>query len=257
MRFQNPGLAGGFDLLLGLYFFCFQIYCDFSGYSDIARGVSRFFGVKLMTNFNQPYFSSTITEFWRRWHISLSSWLRDYLYITLGGNRGGQFNTYRNLMLTMLLGGRWHGASWTFVVWGGLHGLYLAIHKLWIEKTGGPPVAEPFWRTLLKMLATFHLVALTWIFFRAPDFSTAWLYVSRLVMWAPAQVKLFSWSDRFALISILVLFLFDWLQVRGKEHVAILRYSWLPRAFLYALLFIVIFALGGLESKVPFIYFQF
>lgn len=134
LRFATPQLYGWSDLLLAVYLFAIQIYCDFAGYSDIARGVSKCFGIELMLNFDHPYFSTSITEFWRRWHISLSTWLREYLYIPLGGNRGGVVKTYRNLMLTMLLGGLWHGANWTFVIWGGLHGAYLAGHKVLLAR---------------------------------------------------------------------------------------------------------------------------
>src|SRR5579862_1611851 len=135
--FRNPSLCSGSVLLLGLYSFSIQIYADFSGYTDIARGLARLMGFELIENFNQPYFASNITDFWRRWHISLSTWLRDYLYIPLGGNRHGHFNTYRNLFLTMFLGGLWHGASWKFAIWGSLHGVYLAVHKFILERTGG------------------------------------------------------------------------------------------------------------------------
>jgi len=143
--FAHPDQQSSLRLLFGLYLFAIQIYGDFSGYSDIARGVSRLFGIDLMVNFKQPYLSANITEFWRRWHISLSTWLRDYLYIPLGGNRKGKLNTYRNLMITMLLGGLWHGAAWGFVIWGGLHGLYLAVHKLICRDRGRgvePPVLQ-------------------------------------------------------------------------------------------------------------------
>jgi len=128
--FDSAGTVSGLALVFGAWLFALQIYGDFSGYTDIARGVSRLFGIELCLNFRQPYLSSNITEFWRRWHISLSSWLRDYLYIPLGGNRKGKYRPYLNNMITMLLGGLWHGANWTFVVWGGLHGLYLAVHKM-------------------------------------------------------------------------------------------------------------------------------
>src|SRR5205085_3050334 len=121
--------CSGAMLLTGLYCFSIQIYADFSGYTDIARGLARLMGFELIENFNQPYFASNITDFWRRWHISLSTWLRDYLYIPLGGNRHGRLQTYRNLMVTMLLGGLWHGASWNFVIWGGFHGALLSIER--------------------------------------------------------------------------------------------------------------------------------
>ncbi|GMV94407.1 MAG: O-acyltransferase [Candidatus Hydrogenedentota bacterium] len=159
-------------LVLGVYAFAFQIYGDFSGYTDIARGVSRLLGIELMENFRQPYWSRNITEFWRRWHISLSTWLRDYLYIPLGGNRQGPRRQYLNLFITMLLGGLWHGAAWTFVIWGGLHGLFLAVHKAITRgrriTAEGPPSGLRDWAVfLVKAVGTFHLVCLTWIFFRS------------------------------------------------------------------------------------------
>ena len=147
--FGDAGSAGAAQLLVGAYAFALQIYGDFSGYSDIARGSSRLFGIELLRNFDQPYLSRNITMFWRTWHISLSTWLRDYLYVPLGGNRRSKIATYRNLLLTMLLGGLWHGASWTFVIWGGLHGLFLAVHRAFSARAraaapvGGPTGAVP------------------------------------------------------------------------------------------------------------------
>ncbi len=162
-------LYTGFTLLFATYLFAIQIYCDFSGYSDIAIGCSRILGYDLMENFKQPYFSKSVTEFWRRWHISLSTWLRDYLYISLGGNRKGKLFTYRNLMLTMLLGGLWHGSSWNFVIWGLLNGIYLAVEKRtnfnrWITEQSRAI-------QLLSMVMIFHLICLTWVFFRAETFA--------------------------------------------------------------------------------------
>ena len=152
--------------LAGIVAFSIQIYADFSGYTDIARGTARLFNVDLVHNFTQPYLSRSLTEFWRRWHISLSTWLRDYLYVPLGGNRGGTARTYRNLMLTMLLGGLWHGAAWTFVIWGGLHGLYLVGERLLRVDHAGDDV-PPALRDLPRILFTFALVAVAWVFFRA------------------------------------------------------------------------------------------
>ncbi|MBS1506744.1 MAG: MBOAT family protein [Bacteroidetes bacterium] len=157
-------LNTGATLLFATYCFAFQIYCDFSGYSDIAQGSAHILGFRLMDNFNLPYFSKTVTEFWRRWHISLSSWLKDYLYIPLGGNRFGKFKTYRNLLYTMLLGGLWHGASWNFIVWGFLNGAFLSAERILnIKETTSSswPVRAA------KIFMTFNLIALTWIFFRS------------------------------------------------------------------------------------------
>ena len=168
--FDNPGLYSGIENLLGVYGYALQIYCDFSGYSDIAIGIALLLGYRLPPNFLSPYQSTSITEFWRRWHISLSSWLRDYLYIPLGGNRRGVVRQYINLFLTMLLGGLWHGASLTFVLWGALHGAALALDKLFQK------VVKPGNNWLFKLLGwliTFHFVCFCWIFFRAGTFEVA------------------------------------------------------------------------------------
>jgi D-alanyl-lipoteichoic acid acyltransferase DltB (MBOAT superfamily) len=168
--FDMPTRYSGIENLLGVYGYALQIYCDFSGYSDIAIGIALLLGYKLPPNFLSPYQSTSITEFWRRWHISLSSWLRDYLYIPLGGNRKGVFRQYLNLFLTMLLGGLWHGASLTFVLWGALHGAALAVDKLFQK------VFKPGDNWLIKLLGwviTFHFVCFCWIFFRAGTFDIA------------------------------------------------------------------------------------
>ncbi len=169
--FPSPATTSFIGLLVGVWAFAFQIYGDFSGYSDIARGSAYLLGIDLPENFNQPYFSRSVTEFWRRWHISLSTWLRDYLYIPLGGNRGGEGRTYRNLLLTMLIGGLWHGAATTFVIWGGLHGLYLIGERRftspWPRRTtAGPGCCAATW---CEPCVTFQLVCLAWVFFRAPS----------------------------------------------------------------------------------------
>jgi alginate O-acetyltransferase complex protein AlgI len=161
---QNP--SGG-DAWLGMIAYTAQLYFDFSGYSDMAIGLGLMMGFRFMENFNQPYISQSITEFWRRWHISLSTWLRDYLYVPLGGNRNGTFNTYRNLFLTMLLGGFWHGANWTFLIWGAWHGTWLAIERA-LGVNAAPKVINP-----LKWALTFFLVMLGWVIFRAENLEVA------------------------------------------------------------------------------------
>lgn len=174
--FNNPRLFSPLTVLSAVIAYSLQIYCDFSGYSDIAIGVSRIIGFDLPENFNMPYMATSITEFWRRWHMTLSQWLRDYLYIPLGGNRKGNRRTYVNLMLTMLLGGLWHGANWTFVVWGSLHGIGLAAHKLWSRNSGGRfRLPKP-----VSWAATYGFVCLCWVFFRAKDFSTAAAVIKKL-----------------------------------------------------------------------------
>ncbi len=174
--FDEPSAFASIYLLIGVVFYSFQIYCDFSGYSDIAIGFARMLGFDFPKNFRTPYFSQGFSEFWRRWHISLSSWLRDYLYISLGGNRGGKFNTYRNLMLTMLLGGLWHGANWTFVFWGFLHGLYLVVERFLGKGFGGLMRALKFPKVIkitLNLMLVYFFTCLAWIYFRSPDFGTA------------------------------------------------------------------------------------
>jgi D-alanyl-lipoteichoic acid acyltransferase DltB (MBOAT superfamily) len=174
--FDNPNLYSGIENLLGLYGYTLQIYCDFSGYSDMAIGIALLLGFHFNVNFDSPYQSASITEFWRRWHISLSSWLRDYLYISLGGNRKGKIRMYLNLIITMLLGGLWHGPSLRFVCWGALHGLGLALHKalmgLFPELKSSGNKMKPLWRTL-GIVFTFHFVCFSWIFFRAESFEIA------------------------------------------------------------------------------------
>ncbi len=173
--FDNPTLYSGFENLIGVYAYALQIYCDFSGYSDMAIGIALLLGFEFCLNFDSPYQSKSITEFWRKWHMSLSSWLRDYLYISLGGNRGGKFRTYMNLFITMLLGGLWHGASFNFIFWGAMHGAGLAAHKYYLEiKNKATNVFTKFFdNAWVSTIITFHFVCFCWIFFRAPNFDIA------------------------------------------------------------------------------------
>jgi D-alanyl-lipoteichoic acid acyltransferase DltB (MBOAT superfamily) len=177
--FDDPAAHGRIDLLLGAYGYAVQIYCDFSAYSDMAIGIAALLGYRFPRNFDQPYRAQSLKDFWQRWHISLSRWLRDYLYIdALGGNRGPRWKTYRNLFLTMLLGGLWHGANYTFVIWGALHGGALVIERLWSRSPWATRFVLPRW---LRIVLTFHLVTLAWIFFRAPTLEAALRYVGGIV----------------------------------------------------------------------------
>ena len=181
--YADIGEHGWIELVVALYAYAFQIYFDFSGYTDIAMGVAGLFGFRLPENFRHPYLAENPSEFWRRWHISLSTWLRDYLYVPLGGNRRGTVRTYVNLLITMLLGGLWHGAAWTFVVWGGFHGLWLAVHRAlsgrdWWRPGArtaddAAPAAAPRTPPWLRRAVTFHLVALAWVPFRAASLEDA------------------------------------------------------------------------------------
>jgi alginate O-acetyltransferase complex protein AlgI len=184
--FAAPALYSSSTVWAAVIAYSLQIYCDFSGYSDIAIGVSGIIGFDLPENFNMPYASTSITEFWRRWHMTLSQWLRDYLYIPLGGNRKGKMRTYVNLTVTMLLGGLWHGASWTFVAWGALHGLALAVHKLWSEKAG-----ERGWKLpgVLSWAITYIYVCFCWVLFRAASFHTAMVMVRKMLAFDSAGVQ--------------------------------------------------------------------
>ena len=264
--FGNADQYGGKTLLVGAYLFALQIYGDFSGYTDIARGVSRLFGIELMLNFRQPYLSTSITDFWRRWHISLSAWLRDYLYIPLGGNRKGKVRTYTNNMTTMLLGGLWHGAAMTFIVWGGLHGLYLAVHK-WILGDRKAKEWTPWdesCRTVrervflwikwgLCVFATFNLVCLAWVFFRAESCMDALYYIKQVFRGGDHGFEVLAGTY---LYGIAVLFMDLSCAVQKSEVPFTEKWHPVLRAAGYAsILYLIIFI--GENSAQPFIYFQF
>jgi D-alanyl-lipoteichoic acid acyltransferase DltB (MBOAT superfamily) len=176
--FDNPERFSGLEGLVAVYGYAVKIYADFSGYTDVAIGSARLFGYELPQNFDAPYTARNLQDFWRRWHISLSTWLRDYLYIPLGGSRGGTWATYRNLLLTMVLGGLWHGASWNFVIWGTLHGVALAVTRAW-QRARGNRSESPATRAM-AIFFTFHYVCFAWIFFRAKTFSQAMLLIERI-----------------------------------------------------------------------------
>lgn len=259
--FARPDIYKSPELLAALVLFSIQIYADFSGYSSIARGTAKLLGIELMKNFEQPYLSRNITEFWRRWHISLSSWLRDYLYISLGGNRKGISRTYVNLMLTMLLGGLWHGASWNFVIWGGLHGLYLAAHKMIL---GSKKISDHFhyngpWsfvRFLFNISLTYLLVLFTWLFFRATDFHTASIFLQKMIYWESGE-----FTSRFVYITLafaVVMLLFDVLQYYTRSHTFLLKIK--NRGVvvgILAALMLLSFLFMFQSEALPFIYFQF
>ena len=259
--FAQPDIYRSPELLAALLLFSLQIYADFSGYSSIARGTAKLLGIELMKNFEQPYLSANITEFWRRWHISLSSWLKDYLYISLGGNRKGIRRTYINLMLTMLLGGLWHGASWNFVIWGGLHGIYLAVHKYYLE---GRKVKVAytyngfagFTKYLFNVLLTYVLVLFTWLFFRATDFQTAQVFFDKMFHWESS-----AYTQQFIIITLvyyLAVILFDFFEYYTKRHTFILqiRNKGIVYGILAALFFVTLVFMFQSEP-LPFVYFQF
>jgi len=262
--FANPASLDAASAWLGTLAFTFQIYFDFSGYSEMAIGLALFFGVALPRNFLYPYLSCSPTEFWRRWHITLSTWLRDYLYIALGGNRHGTVRTAVNLMTTMLLGGLWHGASWTFVVWGALHGIYLIGHRaltaafLALGVTAGSAVSRGLSAAGLPL--TFLLVLVTWVFFRATSFGDAWAVLTAMagahdVTGAPLQFRLYE-IGIVALSAVLIVV--EPALVRRAERQGIGGWWRLPfplRGVAYASLALVVIAFGGTTQK--FIYFDF
>lgn len=253
--FARPSGYSGFENLVAIYGYGLQIFYDFSGYSDVAIGIGRMMGFDLGVNFNKPYLASTITEFWRRWHMSLSSWLRDYLYIPLGGNRKGKLRTYLNLFLTMLLGGLWHGASWRFVVWGGVHGLALAVHRFFFQ--GRLPTN--FWRGLVGWAITFHLVLALWVFFRASTFASAWEVLQRACLHVDFSYLFPFLRARPLLVGLLIAgYLLHAVPMAWVEKIEYLfaRSPWFLQLIVF--LGVVQLILEMRQSYVqPFIYFQF
>lgn len=262
--FNNSADMNGSALVLGALFFAFQIYGDFSGYSDIAIGTSRLFGFDLMRNFAFPYFSRDIAEFWRRWHISLSSWFRDYLYIPLGGSRGGISMKVRNTFIIFIASGFWHGANWTFIVWGTLNAIYFLPLLLTDNNRNNIEIVAkgkylPSAKELLLMLSTFVLTVFAWIFFRAENIAHAFSFISGILSTSLFEMPNFSGLKR-ALITMCFIGIFVLIEWLGRErefaiqHLAIkwkrpLRYS------MYYAIITAIFFLGGKEQQ--FIYFQF
>lgn len=248
--YSNPGLFSPSSVWMAVFAYSIQIYFDFSGYSDMAMGVARTFGFELAQNFNLPYVSQTITEFWRRWHISLSTWLRDYLYIPLGGNRNGRTRTYVNLMITMLLGGLWHGASWNFVFWGGLHGLYLAIERL-LGRNRSETEEESFrW---INALFTFVLVSATWVFFRSSSLETTEVVLSKLFFLSSEGIQ---WLHTPAIVFVPVVVIGGWfMRARRIEIPKLTPGQPYAIPFLAAVFFwVYLFFPADIN---PFIYFQF
>jgi D-alanyl-lipoteichoic acid acyltransferase DltB (MBOAT superfamily) len=258
--FGAPGGMSSGQLWTGVYGYTFQIYGDFSGYTDIARGISLILGFETMENFNAPYLSRNITEFWRRWHISLSTWFRDYLYIPLGGNRRGRTRTYVNLIITMVLCGLWHGAAWTFVLWGTLHGIYLMGHRMikGEDKAGfsRPQTFAGRVTDLAKIFLTFHIVALTWVLFRASSFESALQYFQGLFRFQ--QFTGFSVSVLFACSLLVALDIAQtWLGshtwLSDRQDLSVMRYA-IAQVLIISVLCA---AIGHLGTVTPFIYFQF
>ncbi|SNY93233.1 D-alanyl-lipoteichoic acid acyltransferase DltB, MBOAT superfamily [Cohaesibacter sp. ES.047] len=248
--FVAPEMASSFELVMAVYAYAAQIYCDFSGYSDIAIGIAALLGYHFKRNFNQPYRSASLQEFWTRWHISLSQWLRDYLYIPLGGSKHGPLKTYRNLFLTMFLGGLWHGAAMTFVIWGTIHGLALIIERLlgirrWVDKGAG---------RIIGVLVTFHIVCLAWIFFRASSLELALAYLQGITF---GTTDIFQFTPFIAGL-ILVCAIGQFMPERSYERCywALSKTGTLGMMVIFTLGMVAIQQIAPFGTA-PFIYFQF
>lgn len=256
--FDSPLSYSGFENLMATYGYGIQIYCDFSGYTDIAIGVALLLGFRLPVNFNSPYKASNISDFWHRWHISLSTWLRDYLYIPLGGNKKGKIRTYINLFLVMLIGGLWHGAAVRFIIWGGLHGLGLTIHKLWMNYF---PKKEKENKAIrfISVFITFHFVLFVWLFFRADSIRSVSSILNQIFWhfnWNMISEIIISYKNVFAIIVIA--FAIHWLPVRIKENYknTFIQTPLYAKALIVVAIVFILFQVKSSEIQ-PFIYFQF
>ncbi|MBO5496596.1 MAG: MBOAT family protein, partial [Oscillospiraceae bacterium] len=258
---QAPAAYSGLTLLLAAYAYAIQIYCDFSGYSDMAVGCAKILGYDLARNFNLPYLSRNVSEFWKRWHISLGTWLQQYLYIPLGGNRKGTARTYVNLMLTMLIGGLWHGANWTFVVWGGLHGLALCVHKAWAKWRRSRGAAEPGpLGTALSVFFTFHWAAFCFVFFRSDSIGTAARMIAGIFTLRPGVTHIAFW----AVAALALVGLASLAACLRSRRTGLVPEGFYPLADLSTVRGLTLFFtfLGltlalGYTGQSPFIYFQF
>ena len=260
--FSSPGQYDGLTLLLGAMGYAIQIYCDFSGYSDMAIGCALILGIKLPENFQMPYSSVTITEFWRRWHITLSAWFRDYVFIPMEiarkNVRNATLRTTISLTITMLLCGLWHGAGWNFVIWGGIHGVALAVHRVWTtwNPLGGLadyPVFQGVW-TLFSRLLTLSILLVAWIFFRAQSLADAGIYLSRMLFWSHDGSR---WVSPYILLGLAAVFFTHLLVNKDRNWAQELPGRVVPvRIMAYAAL-VVLLSFFGATSAVPFIYFQF
>ena len=262
--YGHPGLYHGGPVWLATYFFAFQIYCDFSGYTDIAIGAAQVFGVRLINNFDRPYWADSVREFWRRWHISLSTWFRDYLYIPLGGNRVSRWRWPFNILVTFLLAGLWHGASWTFVIWGGLHGACMILGQ-WAEPLARAASRLPGrWPAVVRaarIALTFHLVCFAWIFFRAASLPDALALIGRLFVFGPERQALaaVALGPAGLLVSVAAIAVVEAVQLtRTPDAMRALfvgRPAWQRWAVCYALLLAIL--LLHMPLTRPFVYFQF
>ncbi|WP_233800094.1 MBOAT family O-acyltransferase [Paraburkholderia sp. HP33-1] len=260
--YGHPSSFNGSYTLLATVMFAFQIYCDFSGYSDIARGVARLMDFDLMVNFRQPYFSTSLTEFWRRWHISLSSWFRDYLYIPLGGSRGGEGRAIRNTVIVFVLSGVWHGAAWSFIIWGAMHGVGLAVERFWRNIVGEAEAEHARWRSVLGWVWTSAIVLAGWVFFRAGSLDNAMALFATMRHFGPLDygtfkmLNLASFEMLLLVVNLLILLVVDFHISNRLERLHRLRVRlYLPVVGGVALMYYIV--LFGVFGRVDFIYFQF
>ncbi len=266
MTFNNSGGYSGSTLVLGAVFFAFQIYGDFSGYSDIALGTARLFRIDLLRNFAFPYFSRDIAEFWRRWHISLSTWFRDYLYIPLGGSKGGMWMKIRNTFIIFLVSGFWHGANWTFIVWGLLNALFIMPSIIFnTHRNNLDMVAQgkylPSFKEFFQMGLTFSLTVFAWIFFRAENVAHALDYISQIasssLLSKPNLLIKNSPLTNYLYLFIFIFIIIEWLGRQQQYAIAVLTNSW-PKAIRYAFYYLIIIGILWFSGKEQqFIYFQF
>jgi D-alanyl-lipoteichoic acid acyltransferase DltB (MBOAT superfamily) len=275
--YNNPTSFDGFPLMLATIFFAFQIYCDFSGYSDIAIGSAQVMGFKLMTNFNRPYFAQSIKEFWGRWHISLSTWFRDYLYIPLGGNRVPKWRWYYNILVVFLVSGLWHGANWTFIVWGALHGFYQVFGQITAKQREAMVniiglTKFPVLYRFIQTGTTFALVCFAWVFFRANTIGDAWYIVTHMFSGFSKSIQLivsnafirtqylFLGENIYIIMisfgAIALLLLLENMQSKTRIRTSLMRYPFPLRLVFYNLIIVAILLYGNF-SNAEFIYFQF
>lgn len=255
--FNDPALYTGVQTLMGVLGYTMQIYCDFSGYSDMAIGIALMMGFHLGINFDSPYQSRNLTEFWRRWHISLSSWLRDYVYIPLGGNRKGTFRTYLNNFLTMLIGGLWHGAAWKFVFWGAMHGVGLAVHKA--SRPVLKRIPDNFLTNFIFWALTFVYVSLLWVFFRAADFSDSVLIIKNIFVdfdWGQIPQFVMIRPEWTIMMAVLIVLHFVPQRVADKTQALFIRSPWILKLCIFLTVVQLVIEFMS-EEVAPFIYFQF
>lgn len=258
--FDNPALYTGLENLMAVYGYALKLYCDFSGYSDIAIGIALWLGFTIPDNFNTPYQSTSVTEFWRRWHISLSTWLRDYLYIPLGGNRKGKMRMYFNQMMTMLIGGLWHGASWNFVIWGGIHGTALCTHKAWRDMLHHDKhyVSHGI-RKFFAILITFHVVCLAWIFFANTSFEYAWIMLQKIFTDFHGELFM-GFLEGYPIVTAIMVagFILHFLPASVNQWAirTTVRTPLILQVLLFVLTVFILMQVRGSEVQ-PFIYLQF